>query len=429
MGRKSMNIISILEKKRKGDSLNQDEIAFFVSSYVNKEIPDYQMSALLMAITIQGMSDEETFFLCDAMLKSGEQLDLSDIQGTIIDKHSTGGVGDKTTLVLGPLLASCGFKMAKMSGRGLGFTGGTIDKLESIPGLEVTMSFDAFKKQVQDIGFALVSQMGNLVPADKKIYSLRDVTGTVDSIPLIASSIMSKKIASSASFLVLDVKVGEGALLKTVEEARRLAFLMIKIGKRYNRKVICILTSMEEPLGYTIGNALEVKEAISMLKHEETSKDFYTVVMEIASLFLIEERNISKEEALKILEEEIASFRAYDCFKKFVQYQKGDISLIEKAPFVLSIQSEKEGYIEKVHALKLAELARNLGAGRLEKGDTIEPSVGFVLRKKVGDFVKVGEELIEVHYKKDVCPKEDILACFQIGSEKKCPQLIYEVLR
>lgn len=429
IGGKFMDMISILNKKRKGEALKREEIDFVISSYVSGSIPDYQMSALLMAITIKGMSDEETFYLCDAMLRSGERLDLSDISGTIIDKHSTGGVGDKTTLVLGPLMASCGMKMAKLSGRGLGFTGGTIDKLESIPGFSTKMTLENFKKQVNDIGFVLVSQMENLVPADKLIYALRDVTGTVESIPLIASSIMSKKIASSASFLILDVKVGEGALMKTEEDALKFANLMIKIGKRYGRKVICVLTSMDEPLGYAIGNALEVKEAISMLKNEETVKDFYTVVMEIASLFLVEEKGISKEEALKFLEQEILSFRAYEAFKRFVEYQGGDLTSIKKAPFVVSLKSIKEGYIEKIHALKLGELARCMGAGRLKKEDSIEPEVGFLLKKKVGDYVKIGEELIEVHMKNIKCKEEDVLSCFEIGSEKVCPKQIITILK
>lgn len=424
-----MNIISILDKKRSGEALTREEIDFVITGYVDGEIPDYQMSALLMAITIQGMTDEETFFLCDAMLRSGEQLDLSDIGGTIIDKHSTGGVGDKTTLILGSLMASCGLKMAKMSGRGLGFTGGTIDKVESIPGFQVNMSLEDFKKQVNDIGFALVSQMGNLVPADKKIYALRDVTATVSSIPLIASSIMSKKIASSASILVLDVKVGEGALMKTQEEATRLAQLMIDIGKKYGRKVICLLTNMDEPFGYTIGNALEVKEAISMLKNEHAAEDLSTVVKEIASLFLMEDRNISKEEALCILEEELTSLRAYSCFEKFVACQKGDITSMKEAKNIFSIVSEKEGYVSKIHALKLGELARNLGAGRFKKEDVICPEVGFVLRKKVGDYVKVGEVLIDVHFNDVECSREDVLSCFEIGEQKIHPKYIYATLR
>ena len=259
------NMLNIINKKRLGQILTKEEINYVVEKYVSGEIPDYQMSALLMAICINDMTDEETFNLTDAMINSGETLDLSGIQGSIVDKHSTGGVGDKTTLILAPIVASCGVKVCKMSGRGLGHTGGTIDKLESINGFNVNLSIEDAIKEVNKVGAVIVSQTGNLVPADKKIYALRDVSGTVESIPLIASSIMSKKIASGASSIVIDLKVGNGALIKNLEDAKHLSDLMIKIGKKYNRKVVCVLTNMDKPLGTSIGNALEVKEALEFL--------------------------------------------------------------------------------------------------------------------------------------------------------------------
>ena len=300
-----MNMIEIIDKKRLKQQLSLEEIKYAVDNYVKGVIPDYQMSSLLMAICLNGLSMEETFNLTKTMLESGDKLDLSDIPGIKIDKHSTGGVGDKTTLILAPLVASCGVKVPKMSGRGLGHTGGTIDKLESIPGFKVNLTLEEFKKELKEVGCVVTGQTANLVPADKKIYALRDVTATVSSIPLIASSIMSKKIASGADKIVIDLKVGNGALVKTLKEAKKLATTMVEIGKRYNRETICILTNMTEPLGNNIGNALEVLESIEVLKGN-VKNDLYDLVIYIASYMVSIGKNISRDAALKEVEESIS---------------------------------------------------------------------------------------------------------------------------
>ena len=308
------NIIDIITKKKNKEELTYDEINYAITNYLNGTVKDYQMSSLLMAIVLNGMTDEETFNLTKVMLESGDIIDLSNINGEVVDKHSTGGVGDKTTLILAPLLADSGLKVAKMSGRGLGHTGGTIDKLESINGFKVKLDENAFIKQVNDIGLAIISQTANLVPADKKLYALRDVTGTTESIPLIASSIMSKKIASGANHIILDVKVGNGALMKNVEEATALANEMIKIGKKYNKKVICVLTNMEEPLGNTIGNAIEVKEAIDTLQGKGP-EDLKKLVITLSSLLIESVENRDVEEIKKELELKLKDGSAYEKFK------------------------------------------------------------------------------------------------------------------
>ena len=317
-----MNIVEIINKKRLKQALTENEIKYVVKGYVDGLIKDYQMSSLLMAICLNGMNESEVFALTEAMLHSGDILDLSEIEGKKIDKHSTGGVGDKTTLILGPLVSSLGVNIAKMSGRGLGHTGGTIDKLESIPGFSTNMSFERFQNQVNDIHFALVGQMGNLVPADKKIYALRDVTGTVESIPLIASSIMSKKLASGADKIVIDVKVGEGALAKTLEEARTLATLRVKIGKQANKEVICVLSNMDEPLGTHIGNALEVQEAIEFLKGNY-QKDVYNLVITLGTLMVQLGLDVEEDAAKKMLEKNIKNGQAY---QKFLERRKPGIN-------------------------------------------------------------------------------------------------------
>ena len=318
------NMLNIINKKRLGQILTKEEINYVVEKYVSGEIPDYQMSALLMAICINDMTDEETFNLTDAMINSGETLDLSGIQGSIVDKHSTGGVGDKTTLILAPIVASCGVKVCKMSGRGLGHTGGTIDKLESINGFNVNLSIEDAIKEVNKVGAVIVSQTGNLVPADKKIYALRDVSGTVESIPLIASSIMSKKIASGASSIVIDLKVGNGALIKNLEDAKHLSDLMIKIGKKYNRKVVCVLTNMDKPLGTSIGNALEVKEALEFLNGNR-NKDLEEIIYKLASLMVSLGKNVSEEIALKEVKEKLNNKEALSKFYEIVKNQGGNI--------------------------------------------------------------------------------------------------------
>ena len=424
-----MNIIEIINKKRLKEELTYEEIEFVINGFLDGSIKDYQMSSLLMSIVINGMSDDETINLTDIMLKSGDIMDLSSIDGLIVDKHSTGGVGDKVTLVLCPLLASFGLKIAKMSGRGLGFTGGTIDKLESIEGFNVNLDKKDFIKQVNKIGIALVSQTGNLVPADKKIYALRDVTGTVESIPLIASSIMSKKLASGSDIIIIDVKVGEGALMKTEEDAKKLANLMIKIGKKYRKIVICVLTNMDEPLGYAIGNAVEVKEAIDTLNGNGPS-DLIEVVMTLASIIIAALKKTSTEDARNLLFKNINNGKAYKKFEELVEYQDGNIDNIYISDKVFSIKSEKSGYINNIDALKLGEIAKMIGAGRNTLDDEIEYSVGLVLNKKVGDYVEKEEELVKVYLTNKDISIAQILDCFEIEEElKEKKKLIIDIIK
>lgn len=408
------NIIDIITKKKNKEELTYDEINYAITNYLNGTVKDYQMSSLLMAIVLNGMTDEETFNLTKVMLESGDIIDLSNINGEVVDKHSTGGVGDKTTLILAPLLADSGLKVAKMSGRGLGHTGGTIDKLESINGFKVKLDENAFIKQVNDIGLAIISQTANLVPADKKLYALRDVTGTTESIPLIASSIMSKKIASGANHIILDVKVGNGALMKNVEEATALANEMIKIGKKYNKKVICVLTNMEEPLGNTIGNAIEVKEAIDTLQGKGP-EDLKKLVITLSSLLIESVENRDVEEIKKELELKLKDGSAYEKFKKMVEYQGGNIENIEISDKFFSVKSSKSGWIKSINTLKLGEIARDLGAGRFNKDDKINYKVGLYINQKVGDFVLENEELVKVYYDDKNVSLSDILSCFEFS--------------
>ena len=410
------NMLNIINKKRLGQILTKEEINYVVEKYVSGEIPDYQMSALLMAICINDMTDEETFNLTDAMINSGETLDLSGIQGSIVDKHSTGGIGDKTTLILAPIVASCGVKVCKMSGRGLGHTGGTIDKLESINGFNVNLSIEDAIKEVNKVGAVIVSQTGNLVPADKKIYALRDVSGTVESIPLIASSIMSKKIASGASSIVIDLKVGNGALIKNLEDAKHLSDLMIKIGKKYNRKVVCVLTNMDKPLGTSIGNALEVKEALEFLNGNR-NKDLEEIIYKLASLMVSLGKNVSEEIALKEVKEKLNNKEALSKFYEIVKNQGGNIDDLKISNRVFSIKSPYTGFIKKIDTLKLGELSRSIGAGRYKKDDVIDYTVGFVLNKNVGDYVLKDEELVKVYLNKIDLSINDITSCFKIDSE------------
>ena len=424
-----MTIIDIINKKRLKKELTREEITFAVNGYVNGDIEDYQMSSLLMSIVLNGMTDRETIDLTDAMINSGDVLDLRKIDGIIVDKHSTGGVGDKVTLVLGPLLSSLGIKIAKMSGRGLGHTGGTIDKLESIKGFNTKLSEEEFISQVNKINIALVSQTSNLVPADKKIYALRDVTGTVESIPLIASSIMSKKIASGADIIMIDVKVGNGALMKNIDDARHLAKLMVKIGASYRKPTICLLTNMEEPLGYAIGNALEVREAIDALKGNGPS-DLLEVVMTLSSIIIGAVKKIPNNDAKNLLFKQINNGEAYKKFEELVEAQGGDINDIKISDKVFSIKSDKSGYINKIDALRLGEIAKQIGAGRNTLDDEIDYEVGLVLNKKVGDKVENGEELVKVYLKDKDVSMGDILSCFEIDEElTNMPKLILDIIK
>ncbi len=398
-----MRIIDIIEKKREKQELSKQEIEYFITQYTNGNIKDYQAAALVMAIFLNGMTNQETTDLTLAMAQSGEILDLSTLKETIVDKHSTGGVGDKVSLVLLPLVSSLGVPVAKMSGRGLGFTGGTVDKLESIPGYQTTIEMNEFVKNVEEIGISMISQTLNLAPADKKLYALRDSISCVESIPLIASSIMSKKIASGAQKIVLDVTVGNGAFMKNREEARKLANTMIEIGKLAKRETVCILTNMDEPLGYAIGNALEVIEAVRFLKND-MPEDLKQVVLELGSYMmqLAGKGNDLEENKVKLLEN-IKNGEAYKKFIELVQKQGGDITYIEnldklpKAKQIEPIYSPKDGYIQEMNSKEIGKLAGILGAGREQKEDVIDVSVGIVLAKKVTDKVKKNDILAYIH--------------------------------
>lgn len=401
-----MRMVDIITKKRDGVTLTREEIEFFVNGYVANKIPDYQVSALMMAIVFKGMTMDEIVNLTDVMEHSGDTMDLSAIKGVKVDKHSTGGVGDKTSIALGPMVAACGAKLAKMSGRGLGHTGGTLDKLESIPGMQVYVSEDHFVKQVNEIGAAIVGQTASLVPADKKMYSLRDVTGTVESIPLIASSVMSKKLASGSDCILLDVKFGNGAFMKTFEAAKELATIMCSIGNALGRDTRAVLTDMSQPLGYAVGNALEVKEAIATLKGEGP-KDFQELCLQSGAIML-EQAKIasSEEEGRKMLEEVISNGKALDKLVEMVEAQGGDSSYIrhpekfEVAKNVIEIKASKSGYIKQITALTIGESSMKLGGGRETFDDVIDMSAGIVLNKKVGDKVNVGDLLCTAYTNK-----------------------------
>ena len=424
-----MNILTIIDKKKNKEVLSYDEIKYSIDGYLNGSIKDYQMSSLLMAILLNGMNDDETFYLTKVMIESGDIIDLSNIDGIVVDKHSTGGVGDKTTLVLAPLLACFDLKVAKMSGRGLGHTGGTIDKLESISGFNVSLSLEDFKRQVNEIGVSVISQTSNLVPADKKLYALRDVTGTTDSIPLIASSIMSKKIALGCKVIILDIKVGNGALMKDIESARTLAHAMVKIGNRYDRNVICVLTDMSEPLGCAIGNGIEVLESINTLKGEGPS-DLVELVSKLASLVLNECLGISMEDAKKQIDEKLKDGSAYNKFKEMVEAQNGDINNISISDKCFSLKSSKSGFIKSINTLKLGEIARTLGAGRFNKEDVVNYKVGIYVDKKVGDFILENEELLKIYYDDKDISLSELLECFEIeNSSIKKNKLILETIK
>ena len=398
-----MTILDIIEKKRDKKELTKEEIEYFINGYTKNEITDYQAAALVMAIFINGMTDKETVNLTLAMANSGEILDLSKLNEIIVDKHSTGGVGDKVSLILLPLVASTGVAVAKMSGRGLGFTGGTVDKLESIPGYKTDISINNFVKNVENIGISMISQTMNLAPADKKLYSLRDTIACVESVPLIASSIMSKKIASGAEKIVIDVTVGSGAFMKDIKSAEKLAKEMITIGKLANRETVCVLTNMEEPLGHNIGNSLEVKEAIEALKGN-IQEDVKKVVLELGSYMLVLAKKVKElDKAKKILEENLQNGKAYKKFLELVKTQGGDITYIEdienleEAKYIEPIYSEKSGYIYSMDAKEIGKLACSLVEGRIKKDDKIDKSVGIELTKKIGDIVSKDEVIAYLH--------------------------------
>ena len=404
-----MNILEIIEKKRDKKELTAKEIEFFIKEYTKDNIADYQASALIMAIYLNGMTDEELTNFTMAMANSGDILDLSEIDGIIVDKHSTGGVGDKVSLILLPLVSSLGVKVAKMSGRGLGFTGGTVDKLESILGYKTNISETDFINNVKEIGISMISQTKNLAPADKKLYALRDSISCVESIPLIASSIMSKKIASGAEKIVLEVTYGSGAFMKTMEDAKKLAEQMVRIGNLAKRETKYILTQMDEPLGYSIGNTLEVIEAVKFLKGEVLPEDLKKVVLELGA-YMIKLAGLGEnlEENKKEMLNNILNGKGYDKFLQMVKKQGGDVSCIEntdkfeKANNIIKVSSDKTGIIEQIKADTIAKYVCNLGTGRIRKEDKIDMQAGAVLHKKVGDSVQKGEPIVTIYTNKQV---------------------------
>ncbi|TRM01285.1 pyrimidine-nucleoside phosphorylase [Staphylococcus hominis] len=431
-----MRMVDIIEKKRDGQTLTKEEIEFFIEGYTNGDIPDYQASSLAMAIFFQDMNEEERAALTMAMVNSGDVIDLSKINGIKVDKHSTGGVGDTTTLVLAPLVAAVGVPVAKMSGRGLGHTGGTIDKLESIDGFHVEISEADFIKLVNEDQVAVIGQTGNLTPADKKLYALRDVTGTVNSIPLIASSIMSKKIAAGADAIVLDVKTGNGAFMKTLEDAEALAHAMVSIGNDVGRNTMAIISDMSQPLGRAIGNVLELKEAIDTL-NGQGPKDLTELVLTLGSqMVVLAERANTLEEARQLLNEAIENGSALDKFKTFLENQGGDASVVDSpellptAEYQIDYKAKSSGVVSELIANEIGVASMMLGAGRQTKEDDIDLSVGIVLNKKVGDKVNAGESLLTIHSNRenvdDVIKKLD--ESIEIKTQAKTPTLIHKII-
>ena len=433
-----MNILDIIEKKRDKLELSNEEIKFFVDGYTNGTVTDYQAAALVMAIYLNGMSDEEITALTLAMAESGEVLDLSKLGENVVDKHSTGGIGDKITLILMPIVAALGVPVAKMSGRGLGFTGGTVDKLESIPGYNTQISVDELIENVKKIGICLMGQTLNLAPADKKIYSLRDSINCVENIPLIASSIMSKKIASGANKIVLEVTVGNGAFMKNIEDARKLSKTMINIGKLAGKETVCVLTNMDEPLGYSIGNTLEVIEAVEALQGE-MDEDVKQVVLELGSYMIkLAGKGDNIDDNKRRMIECLDSGEAYMKFLELVENQGGDVSYIndeskfENAKFIYPVMSDRSGYIKSMQAAKLGKISCELGAGRIKKEDVIDNQVGLIINKKIGDKVEKDEILGIIHANDENKLKnaiEELKQCFEICEEYvERPKIILEVM-
>ncbi len=434
-----MRMADIITKKRDGGVLSEQEINFFVEGYTKGIIPDYQASALAMAIVFQGMNKDETVALTKAMMYSGDVVDLSQIKGVKVDKHSTGGVGDKTSMVVGPIVASCGVRLAKMSGRGLGHTGGTLDKLESIPGMSISLPIGRFIKQVNDIGIAIIGQTADLVPADKKLYALRDVTGTVESIPLIASSIMSKKLASGADTILLDVKFGSGAFMKTIEDARKLARTMVEIGDGVKRDTRAILTDMDQPLGRAVGNNLEVKEAIDTLNGHGPD-DFVTLCIKAAGVILVQGKVVSTlEEGEALARAKIKDGSALNKFKAMVKAQGGDVSYIDNpSQFVVSkhheeVYADADGYVGRIDCLEIGVAAMQLGAGRATKDDVIDPAAGIIVDKKVGAKVSKGDKLADIYTDVDAVSYQpvivDIQRAFKLQKDEVTPRpIVYEII-
>lgn len=424
-----MRMVDVIEKKRDGHELTKEEIAFVINGFTQGTIPDYQMSAFQMAVYFQGMTAEETAEFTMAMVESGDQVDLSEIAGVKVDKHSTGGVGDTTTLVLAPLVAALEIPVAKMSGRGLGHTGGTLDKLESIPGFHVEITEQEFFNLVNKHNIAVIGQSGNITPADKKIYGLRDVTGTVNSIPLIASSIMSKKIAAGSDAIVLDVKVGAGAFMKDLPMAQDLATAMVQIGNNVGRQTMAVISDMNQPLGYAIGNALEVKEAVETLQGKGP-EDLHELCLTLGShMVLLAGKAETTEEAREMLEEVIINGKALEVFKLFLHAQGGDTSVIDDltklptASYQVDVSAKEAGYVAQITADEIGNAAMILGAGRATKESVIDLAVGLVLHKKIGDQVEVGESIVTIHSNtEDVeSVKEKIYHAYQMSTTQVAP--------
>ena len=408
-----MRAYDIIRKKRDCEELSRAELEYLIDSYVDHKIPDYEISAFLMAVFLNGMTNEELFYLTDIMAKSGDMLDLSEIEGITIDKHSTGGVGDSTTFLIGPLVAACGLPFAKMSGRGLGHTGGTVDKLESIPGITTSISPEDFIKQVNAIKLCICGQTANIAPADKLLYALRDVTATVDSIPLIASSIMSKKLAIGSDKIILDVKCGSGAFMKDVEQATKLAELMVQIGTDAGKETVAFITNMDEPLGSTIGNGLDIIEVVTMLKGE-LDGPLLTLSKKLATEALILAGEETKTDAERKIEEALSSGKAFEVFCKMVEAQGGDINAIKdtdnmpKSKGVVTYKAKEDGWISSIDATKIGEASLVLGAGRETKEDAIQMEVGLRLLVRVGSKVEKNQDIVEIYYNIDETVEESV---------------------
>lgn len=419
-----MRAIDITSKKNNNEKLSYDEIKYMVNSYVKDKISDETMSDFIWSIYYKGLSLEETYYLTDVMIKSGETIDLSSIKKPVVDKHSTGGVGDKITLIVAPIAAAAGVCVPKMSGRGLGLTGGTADKLESIPGYKLKMSKSSFLEELKTVGCAVISQSEKIAVADKKIYALRNEIGAVDSIPLIASSIMSKKIASGSDVIIIDLKVGKGAFMKNIKDATRLAKTMVKIGKYYNKKVICTLSDMNAPLGKNIGNALEVKEAVDFFKGKY-DKRLYELSVYLSALMISSAKKVSFKSAKELVINLLESGHAKNKFNAWIKYQGGDLSKLRDKAKKLNVVSSESGYVNKIDSLKLAKLVFDLGAGRVKKKDNIDYAVGVILNKTLGDKVSKGDVLGTIYYNKKLPEmSEQLLKCYQIEKKKLKPKKI-----
>jgi pyrimidine-nucleoside phosphorylase len=413
----------LIRRKRDGERLSGDELSELVLAYARGEVPDYQMAAFCMAVYFRGLNGEETFALTDAMIRSGETIELGTALGRkVVDKHSTGGVGDKTSLAVGPIVAACGVPFGKMSGRGLGHTGGTLDKLESIPGFRVELTTDEFLQQVREVGLAIIGQSANLVPADKLLYGLRDVTATVDNVSLIAASIMSKKIAAGADAIVLDVKVGDGAFMKTIEDARELAQMMLELGRHAGREVVCVLTDMDQPLGHAVGNALEIRETIATLRNDGPHDFTELVLSASAHLLALSDLGIDEEEGRVRAATAVQDGTALAMYERWIAAQGGDPAeaALPAAPVVRELFAPSAGYVRAIGAIDVGMAAVRLGAGRQTKDDTIDHAVGIRCLKKRGDAVTAGEILAEVHARDDASAQQaetEVLAAYELGDE------------